>query len=35
MIKKPENVLIFAPDAHTGVAVPAVAGFEVFLLTSR
>lgn len=25
----------FAPDAHTGVAVPAVAGFEVFLLTSR
>lgn len=34
-IKITENVLNFAPDAHTGVALPAVAGFEVFILTSR
>jgi len=35
MVKVTENVLGFVSGAQAGAAVPAVAGFKVFLFTSR
>lgn len=35
IVKKTENVLIFVSDAHTGAALPTIAGFKVFFFTSR